>query len=173
MSKKWKIGAVALLFSGVAVAQTIEQRVVDEEITQYRIVVENGSTTEICVHAGMVKAAMLQAHDSSGYYDWGQVESRMCSNHSSDTLRDQARSLAASSVCADALYGGTSDGYIRCKRSKADKIEAKEEEVYNSLFDTAMQYVTGVPMRSKPTSAAAFGKYCIDVQTGARVLCSN
>ena len=148
-----KIAAVvALLVSGVALAQTIEEQVVKAEIAKYRIVVENGSRTDICVHAGLVKAAMLQAQDSSGYSEWAGVESRMCELSSSDTLRSEARRRAAG-------------------------MQAKEEEIYQSLVDEATLYAPDPNYASRkhaaPTDPAKFGKYCVDVKTGARVLCAD
>ena len=153
MTKQVKIGAVMALFvCGVALAQTIEEQVVKAEIAKYRIVVENGSRNDICVHAGLVKGAMLQAQDSSGYSDWARVESRMCERSSADTLRSEARHLAAG-------------------------VQAKEEEIYWSLVDDATEYVPDPNYASHkhaaPPDPAKFGKYCIDVQTGARVLCGG
>lgn len=151
--KSLQIGAVvAFLACGCAVAQTTDEHVVKAEIAQYRIVVENGSRLDICIHAGLVKAAMLQAQDSFGYKDWAQVENNMCKVSSADTLRSEARRLA----------GG---------------VEGKEEEIYWSLVDEATQYAPDPDYASHkhaaPPGPASFGKYCISVKTGARVLCSD
>ena len=45
---------------------------------QYEMSVRNGSAIDVCVHAGLVSAAYLQAHDESNYKRWKQTESADC-----------------------------------------------------------------------------------------------
>ncbi len=45
---------------------------------QYEMSLRSGSAIDICVHAGLVSAAYLQAHDESNYQRWKQTESADC-----------------------------------------------------------------------------------------------
>ena len=45
---------------------------------QYEMSVRSGSAIDVCVHAGLVSAAYLQAHDESNYQRWKQNESLDC-----------------------------------------------------------------------------------------------
>jgi outer membrane lipoprotein-sorting protein len=56
----------------------IYQKVVDDSIHEYEIVKKNGEKMETCVHAGMVKAAYLQAKDEANYKKWNDVEKSDC-----------------------------------------------------------------------------------------------
>jgi len=63
---------------------TPEQRVVDEMIGRYEIVIHGGTFNEICAQAGILKAAYLQAHDLDGYRNWGITEKYACNYVSGD-----------------------------------------------------------------------------------------
>lgn len=56
----------------------IYQKVIDDSLHEYEIVKKNGDKMETCVHAGMVKAAYLQAKDESNYKKWNDVEKTDC-----------------------------------------------------------------------------------------------
>jgi hypothetical protein len=56
----------------------IYQKVVDDSIAQYEIVKRHGTTIELCVHAGMVSAAQLQAKDEAAYAKWKEIEKADC-----------------------------------------------------------------------------------------------
>jgi hypothetical protein len=45
---------------------------------------QNGKFTDICVRAGFVKAAMVQAGDQSGYVRWQKIETNACRHASTD-----------------------------------------------------------------------------------------
>lgn len=56
----------------------INQKVIDDSLHEYEIVKKNGNKIETCVHAGMVKAAYLQAKDEENYKKWNDVEKSDC-----------------------------------------------------------------------------------------------
>jgi hypothetical protein len=100
MPKSMKIGAaVALLVSGVAVAQPPAQRVVQGELNKYSMVVQGGDRADICAQAGMVKAAMLQAQDSTGYAKWTRAQRILCTRDGTPT--DAERVVDAQFITGD------------------------------------------------------------------------
>ena len=56
----------------------IERRVALDAEQQYAIAERQGNATDICVQAGMVAAAWLQAKNESRYQSWKQTEHRAC-----------------------------------------------------------------------------------------------
>lgn len=56
----------------------IERKVAGDAVAQYNIVRQSGSAIDLCVQAGLVSAAMLQAQDEAGYAEWKAVERRDC-----------------------------------------------------------------------------------------------
>jgi hypothetical protein len=58
--------------------QDILDKVVDDAEREYQMARRGGSEVDICVHAGMVAAAYLQAHDQSGYNRWKMREKSDC-----------------------------------------------------------------------------------------------
>lgn len=56
----------------------IHEQVVKDSIAQYNITKSGGNAMDICVQAGMVKAAMLQAKNDSGYKEWDTTEKTDC-----------------------------------------------------------------------------------------------
>lgn len=74
---------LAILISGCdQMAQkqmdNIYNQVIQDSIDQYNIVKSNDNKMDMCVHAGMVKAAMLQAKDDAGYTEWDTIEKNDC-----------------------------------------------------------------------------------------------
>lgn len=73
------IVAVCLTFGGCVFLTgvgmyAVNERVVDDAIEQYNIVVQsNGSEIEKHVHAGLVAEACLQARDKDGYNKWKRI----------------------------------------------------------------------------------------------------
>ncbi|OAK66912.1 hypothetical protein A3K87_05040 [Variovorax paradoxus] len=61
-----------------AVLEDIYQQVVDDSIVQYNMVKRQGSAIDLCVHAGLVSAAYLQAKDEPHYASWKQTERTDC-----------------------------------------------------------------------------------------------
>jgi len=56
----------------------IEQHVADDAVKQYEMAKRNGTPIDICVHAGLVSAAYLQAKDEENYRRWKQIETGDC-----------------------------------------------------------------------------------------------
>jgi hypothetical protein len=52
----------------------IKQQVAEDTVKQYEIAKRNGSAIDAYVHAGLVAAAYLQAHDESNYQKWKEIE---------------------------------------------------------------------------------------------------
>lgn len=79
---------VVVLFSGCDNAlqkkmvndqmNTIYDQVVQDSIDQYNITKSAANHMDMCVHAGMVKAAMLQAKNNTGYNEWDTIEKEDC-----------------------------------------------------------------------------------------------
>ena len=81
------IVAVALLwyfFGGglekhaAATMHDIENTVAQEVVTQYNIAKQHGSPIDICLQAGIVSAAFLQAKDEKNYELWKSIETGDC-----------------------------------------------------------------------------------------------
>lgn len=53
-------------------------KVINDSIDQYNITKRGGNAIEICVQAGMVSAAFLQAKDEAGYKKWKDIEKKDC-----------------------------------------------------------------------------------------------
>lgn len=58
----------------------IYQKIASDAVQQYGIASRNGSKIDICVQAGLVVAAYLQAKDEANYQQWKQIENRDCEN---------------------------------------------------------------------------------------------
>lgn len=78
------IAIVFYFFGGGLERQTeltmidIEKKVANDSVIQYEIANRNGTAIDICVHAGFVSAAFLQAKDESNYKKWKELESIDC-----------------------------------------------------------------------------------------------
>ena len=57
---------------------TINRMVVNDAIEQFKLTLQGGDPIEICVYAGMVTAAYLQAKDQEGYVKAKENEKRVC-----------------------------------------------------------------------------------------------
>lgn len=57
---------------------TIYDQVLQDSIDQYNITKSANNSMDMCVHAGMVKAAMLQAKNDTGYNEWDNIEKEDC-----------------------------------------------------------------------------------------------
>ncbi len=56
----------------------IENKVAEDAVTQYQIAERNGTKIDICVQAGMVSAAWLQAKNEQEYANWKAVQTQKC-----------------------------------------------------------------------------------------------
>lgn len=65
--------------SARTVPKSIADQVVADTIAQYEIAKSSGrSAVDICVQAGIVVGAQLQAQDSSGYNRWKSIQQADC-----------------------------------------------------------------------------------------------
>lgn len=71
--------AVLFMFGGcLGSEKDIHNKVADDAVIQYEIAKKNGAAIDICVAAGMVKAAYLQAKNESSYAKWTETEKQDC-----------------------------------------------------------------------------------------------
>lgn len=56
----------------------IERQVADDAVAQYKIAKDTGSDMDACVHAGLVKAAFVQAKDEDNAAQWRVTELLDC-----------------------------------------------------------------------------------------------
>lgn len=56
----------------------IENQVATDAVNQYNIAKKQGDPIQICVQAGFVSAAFLQAEDEANYQLWKRTESEDC-----------------------------------------------------------------------------------------------
>tara|TARA_Y100000817_G_scaffold311936_1_gene304918 strand:+ start:335 stop:658 length:324 start_codon:yes stop_codon:yes gene_type:complete len=56
----------------------IYEQVAMDEIQKFKIVLKSGDKVAICVQAGMVCAALLQAGKESEYLEWKKIEKELC-----------------------------------------------------------------------------------------------
>jgi len=77
-------GLISLIVLGIAAwyffGGGLESNVADDAIEQYEIAKRSGTPMDACVHAGIVRAAYLQAKDEDNYQKWQSVERRDCQN---------------------------------------------------------------------------------------------
>lgn len=64
--------------SGKVFMDDVHKQVVQDSIDKYEIARRSGDAMQICVNAGMVTAAHLQAQDESGYQTWLAREKKDC-----------------------------------------------------------------------------------------------
>tara|TARA_R110000772_G_scaffold267264_1_gene390858 strand:+ start:1708 stop:2085 length:378 start_codon:yes stop_codon:yes gene_type:complete len=80
------IGFIWFLFGGGIEKQAakdlgrIQDQVAADSVKQYNIAKRQGDAIQICVQAGMVTAAYLQANDESNYRNWKSIEKSDCAN---------------------------------------------------------------------------------------------
>lgn len=58
--------------------QKIENQVAADAVNQYQIAKRQGNAIQVCVQAGLVSAAYLQAKDEPNYQQWKKTESEDC-----------------------------------------------------------------------------------------------
>ena len=58
--------------------QKIENQVAADAVRQYEIAKREGNPMQMCVQAGFVSAAYLQAKDEANYQTWKQIEGQDC-----------------------------------------------------------------------------------------------
>ena len=56
----------------------IHEKVANDAVAQYELTKKHGSKMEVCVHAGMVSAAYLQAKNEAKYAEWKAIEKADC-----------------------------------------------------------------------------------------------
>lgn len=56
----------------------VSKQIVKDSISRYEIVKNGGNAMDACMHAGIVKSAMLAAQDETGYLKWETIEKSDC-----------------------------------------------------------------------------------------------
>lgn len=56
----------------------IQNKVAQDAVAQYQITKRNGDAIHVCVQAGLVAAAYLQAKDEANYAKWQATEKQDC-----------------------------------------------------------------------------------------------
>jgi hypothetical protein len=64
--------------SGSRFMDDINEKVISDAEREYQIASSSGTNVDRCVHAGMVAAAHLQAHNQPSYQSWKMREERDC-----------------------------------------------------------------------------------------------
>lgn len=57
---------------------SVSDQVAKDAVQQYEMAQRSGDKIQICVHAGMVSAAYMQAKDEVNYQNWLRTEKRDC-----------------------------------------------------------------------------------------------
>lgn len=65
-------------FNSENILKDIEQSVALDAEQQYQIAKNQGDKIQICVQAGLVSAAYLQANDQINYNKWKEIEKKDC-----------------------------------------------------------------------------------------------
>jgi len=72
------LGLIGWWFFGGGLMSHAENEVVKEALAQYEIAQRSNDPIQVCVHAGFVSAAYMQAKDESNYQQWLATEKREC-----------------------------------------------------------------------------------------------
>lgn len=64
--------------SAASTEQQVYDKVANDAVEQYQIATRQGDKMQICVQAGLVSAAYLQAKDEVRYNEWKDVEKVRC-----------------------------------------------------------------------------------------------
>ena len=87
MKKLIKVVLVVLVGIGIAAGVAASQEgvkhelahgVADDLVEQYQIAKRNGTKMDVCVRAGAVAEAFLQAHDEGEYATWKKTQRADC-----------------------------------------------------------------------------------------------
>jgi hypothetical protein len=76
----WFFAGDGFDFSGESRLSEIHAKVAADSVEKYNIAKRQGSPVDVCVHAGLVAAAFLQAKDEGNYAAWKATEKRDCMN---------------------------------------------------------------------------------------------
>ena len=72
------VGLFGWWFFGGGLMSHAENEVVKQALAQYDIAQRSGDPIQICVHAGFVSAAYMQAKDEGNYQKWLATEKQAC-----------------------------------------------------------------------------------------------
>lgn len=86
MAQPAKPNALGVIISGAIlvgilwyfIGGGLENKVADDAVKEYEIAKRNGTRMDVCVHAGLVAAAYLQAKDEGKYREWKATEKSDC-----------------------------------------------------------------------------------------------
>lgn len=71
--------ALAILAGAMAASEkAVTSEVVRDSIKEYNTARETGDMASVCVHAGLVKEACIQAHDEKCAKEWAEIEKADC-----------------------------------------------------------------------------------------------
>lgn len=73
------IGLLAIAGCGPTI-EDINRQVAEDAVKQYEMVERHGSAIDLCVQAGLVSAAYLQAKNDEQYRHWKVIEDVRCAN---------------------------------------------------------------------------------------------
>lgn len=76
MSRLWG-WACAVMVATIG-CNALEESVAKDSVDQYEIAKRSGKAIDICVHAGLVSAAYLQAKNEPEYKKWKAIETADC-----------------------------------------------------------------------------------------------
>jgi hypothetical protein len=66
----------------------IHNQVAEDAVKQFELSMKGKNLAEICVHAGIVVAAYLQAKDEKNYLEWKKIEKKACKLHQESAQSD-------------------------------------------------------------------------------------
>ena len=71
--------ALAILAGVMAASEkAVTSEVVRDSIKEYNAALETGDMASVCIHAGLVKEACIQAHDEACAKEWAEIEKADC-----------------------------------------------------------------------------------------------
>lgn len=74
----WSVMTVDAAKDAEKEMQRINQQVVTDAVEQFNIASKHGNATDVCVHAGLVKAALMQAKMAKEFAEWNEIEKNAC-----------------------------------------------------------------------------------------------
>lgn len=74
----WFLAGGGLEMQAARDMQKIENQVAADAVRQYEIAQREGNPMQMCVQAGLVSAAYLQAKDETNYQKWKRIEGEDC-----------------------------------------------------------------------------------------------
>jgi hypothetical protein len=73
-----RVASNSSTYSATDFMQGVNEKVISDAKREYQIASSSGNPVDRCVHAGLVAAAYIQAHDQSNYQQWKMREDSDC-----------------------------------------------------------------------------------------------